>query len=90
MAEDKGDYGGGYKKTLVSDTATERVYSVKINEFHEVDSNSTETLDKKTQVFHSEGEWFANRVWKFSETRFPPKTRYLTNDEVQHLLDGKK
>lgn len=90
VAEDKGDYGGGYKKTLVSDTATERVYSVKINEFHEVDSNSTETLDKKTQVFHSEGEWFANRVWKFSETRFPLETRYLTNDEVQHLLDGKK
>ena len=84
IAEDKGDYGGTiYKKTLVSDNQAERVYSAEINDFYEVSSLATETFDKQKQIWHCEGEWFANRVSKNTETRFPPKSVYLSESKMK-------
>ena len=90
IAEDKGDYGGTiYKKTLVSDNQAERVYSAEINDFYEVSSLATETFDKQKQIWHCEGEWFANRVSKNTETRFPPKIVYLSESKIKDFLSGK-
>ena len=91
VAEDKDDYAGIiYQKTLVSDTATERVYKTKLDGYLENWSDATETFDKRTQVRTKVSETMNNHIWSEKLVQFPPKTRYLTNDEVQRLLDGKK
>ena len=91
VAEDKDDYAGIiYQKTLVSDTATERVYKTKLDGYLENWSDATETFDKRTQVRTKVSETMNNHIWSEKLVQFPPETRYLTNDEVQRLLDGKK
>lgn len=91
VAEDKDDYAGIiYQKTLVSDTATERVYKTKLDGYLENWSDATETFDKRTQVRTKVSETMNNHIWSEKLVQFPPETRYLTNDEVQHLLDGKE
>ena len=76
-------------KIHISDNQAERVYSAEINDFYEVSSLATETFDKQKQIWHCEGEWFANRVSKNTETRFPPKIVYLSESKIKDFLSGK-